>query len=71
MDLPRFGVQNFAHHTDKQHLHFESPYGNLDCFIPNLENIEKYAQNVGFKKVTIKDYKTATEKERSLYILFK
>ncbi len=71
MDLPRFGVQTFAQHADKQHIHFESPYGNLDCFIPNLENIEKYAQKAGFKKVAMKDYKTATEKERSLYILYK
>ena len=71
MDLPRFGVQTFAQHTDKQHIHFESPYGNLDCFIPNLENIENYAHKAGFKKVTFQDYKTDTDKERSLYVLFK
>jgi len=71
MDLPKFGVQTFAQHSDKQHIHFESPYGSLDCFIPNLENLEKYALVGGFKKVTMKDYKTATEKERSLYILYK
>lgn len=71
MDLPKFGIQTFAQHADKQHIHYESPYGNLDCFIPNLENIEKYALVGGFKNVTMKDYKTATKKERSLYVLYK
>lgn len=71
IDVPRFGVQTIANHSDEQHIHFQTSYGSLNCFIPNFENISHYAQVAGFESVKMIDYKTETQKERSLYILFK
>lgn len=71
IDLPRLGYQTIAQHKDSQHLHFESPFGNLDCYLPTLEDIESYAEESLFRTVTPKDYLTATGKERTLFILQK
>ncbi|HEX8547462.1 MAG TPA: class I SAM-dependent methyltransferase [Cytophagaceae bacterium] len=71
IDLPRLGYQTIAQHTDSQHLHFESPFGNLECFLPTLDDIKFYASEAQFKTVIPKDYLTATEKERTLFILQK
>lgn len=71
IDLPRLGYQTIAQHKDTQHLHFESPFGNLDCYLPSLEDIQSYANKANFQEVIPRDYLTATDKERTLFILQK
>ena len=71
IDLPRLGYQTIARHEDSQHLHFESPFGNLECYLPSFVDIKSYANDAGFPTVIPKDYLTATGKERTLFILQK
>jgi hypothetical protein len=71
IDLPRSGVQTIAQHHDKKNISFESPYGTLMCYIPDAEDISRYAEAADFKKVLQQDYCTSTDKQRTLFILEK
>ncbi|WMJ72724.1 class I SAM-dependent methyltransferase [Cytophagaceae bacterium ABcell3] len=71
IDIPRIGFRTYAEHKDLQNLHLDTPFGSLNCYIPDLKDIQKYSSVAGFNKITSLDYKTTTDKERTLYILHK
>lgn len=72
IDTPRIGFKTFAQHElDKQHLHLETTFGDLHCFIPSKEDLETMSKKAGFSKLEAIDYNTATEKERTIYFIFK
>lgn len=69
LDLPRPGVQTIAQHTDPKHLSFESPFGNLQCYLPDYDDMKEYANNAGYVSLEKIDYLTSTDKERTVYII--
>jgi SAM-dependent methyltransferase len=71
VDTPRIGFQTYATHTDQQTLHLDSSYGTLDCYIPNEKEMEEIKVKSGMSKLDVIHYKTATEKERTIYVLIK
>lgn len=71
IDTPRIGFQTFAEHDNSQSLHHESPYGNLQCYIPSLKELDTLTKNAGFSTIEQVDYETATAKQRSLFIVKK
>ncbi|TAH25426.1 MAG: class I SAM-dependent methyltransferase [Cytophagales bacterium] len=71
IDVPRFGIQTIANHSDAQNIHYETSYGSIDCFIPNSANMQNYATNAGFKSVQNIEYETNKNKGRSMYIFQK
>lgn len=71
IDIPRLGFKTYAEHKDDQHLHLDSPYGTLDCYVPSREEINQMSKRAGFTEVVQIDYKTRTEKERTLYVLLR
>lgn len=71
IDLPKLGFQTIAQHGDFNHLHFESPFGNLDCYLATEKDMEEYALEGGFSNVKSFDYFTSTDKERTIFILEK
>lgn len=71
LDVPRCGIQTIADHIDSQYIHFETEYGTLDCYIPNNEDVNRYAAAAGFQRVETINYATDTDKQRSLFILVK
>jgi SAM-dependent methyltransferase len=71
VDTPRIGFQTYATHSDLQTLHLESSYGTLDCYIPNEQEMEQMREKLKMTKLQVIHYKTATGKERTIYILTK
>lgn len=71
VETPKMGIKTFGDHDDPQHLHVDAPYGRLDCYIPTADEMRQYSNSAGFSSFEQKDYKTSTEKERSLFILKK
>jgi len=71
VDIPRLGFKTYATHTDEQRLHLDSAYGTLDCYIPSLKDMEEYCNEVGYAKCYSIDYKTNSDKERTIYFLEK
>lgn len=71
IETPKLGTQTFGEHKDPQRLHVDAPYGRLDCYIPSTQEIEQYAKNAGFSLEQHLDYQTATDKDRSLFVLKK
>ena len=71
IDIPRLGFKTYATHTDEQHLHLDSPYGTLDCYIPSEEDMQRYCRETGYADCSSLDYQTDTNKERTIYILEK
>lgn len=71
IDLPKIGFQTIAKHQDDKNVSFESPFGNLKCYIPDTADIKKYSDAAGFKNVFHQHYFTSTDKERTLYIFEK
>lgn len=69
IDTPLIGFKTFAEHEDSQHLHLDSEYGSLDCFIPTPEDIKKLAEANGFSIIHQEDYSTSTDKKRTLFVL--
>jgi SAM-dependent methyltransferase len=71
VDTPRIGFQTYATHSDQQTLHLDSSYGTLDCYIPNEKEMSEMKEKLKMSKLDVTHYKTATEKERTIYILTK
>lgn len=71
VDVPRLGFKTYADHEDNQRLKFDSEYGLLECYIPSIEDMSRYMSEAGFSNFIRKDYMTATEKARTVYILEK
>ena len=71
LDVPRLGFKTYADHQDNQRLKFDSEYGLLECYIPSIEDVTFYMKEAGFSNFIRKDYMTATQKARSMYILEK
>ena len=69
LDVPQIGTKTIAEHIDTQHIHYETAYGTLDCYIPSAEDINNYARVAGFVHVENVNYLTDTDKQRSLFIL--
>lgn len=71
VDAPRIGFKTFAQHDDAQHLHYESPYGDLKCYIPSRSDMDRMCKEAGFASVEQIDYDTSTERQRSLFAIHK
>ncbi len=72
IDTPRIGFKTFAQHQiDEQHLHLETTFGDLHCYIPSKSDLENMSNKVGFKSIESNDYDTSTDKERTIYFIFK
>lgn len=71
IDVPSLGHKTIASHLDEQNLHFETPFGTLDCYIPSREEMEKMTKQAGFATLEEINYKTATGMPRTMYILEK
>ncbi len=71
IDVPRLGIQTIANHIDEQNLLFKTPYGEIKAYIPNDKDMEGIKDRVGFKEIRKIEYATATDKQRTVYILIK
>lgn len=71
IDTPRIGFKTYAEHKDAQNLKLDSPYGLLECYIPNNEDIKEYVEKANFADFNRIDYNTTTQKARTIYILNK
>lgn len=71
IDTPRIGFKTFADHENAQRLHHESPYGDLNCYIPSYEELKTLTTKAGFKELKQIDYETSTDKKRSLFVIQK
>lgn len=71
IDIPKLGIKTFGIHQDDQNLVVVTPYGKMKCYIPNREDLESICQTTGYKILEDINYKTAKDKERSMYILEK
>lgn len=69
LDIPQLAELTVAKYTGAQDIVMETPYGNITTFLPSFTDIEKYASQAGFNKVSVIHYQTPTEKKRSIYIL--
>jgi 16S rRNA A1518/A1519 N6-dimethyltransferase RsmA/KsgA/DIM1 with predicted DNA glycosylase/AP lyase activity len=69
IDIPQLAELTVAKYTSAQDIVMETPYGNITTFLPSLKDMEAYASQAGFSKVTAINYNTSTEKKRSIYIL--
>lgn len=70
IDIPREGVQTIAKHdSDGQHIHFETPFGNLNGYIPGTEELKTMAKAAGYAEVQAIPYATDTDKLRTMLIL--
>jgi SAM-dependent methyltransferase len=71
IDVPRIGFKTYATHTDEKRLTLNSPYGVLECYIPDIEDMRRYQEAAGFEGFFRHDYLTSTDKARTIYVLFK
>lgn len=71
IDIPRIGFKTIAEHKDEKNLTFETPFGTLNCYIPDEEDMKGVKDEIGYKELKILNYKTVTDKERTIYILIK
>lgn len=71
IDVPRLGVQTIANHLDNQHLVLTTEYGEIHAFIPDDRDMENIKEKVGFAHLEKIEYATATDKQRTIYMLEK
>jgi SAM-dependent methyltransferase len=71
IDIPRIGFKTIAEHKDEKNLSFTTPYGTLHCYIPDVREMEEAKNEIGYKELRLMNYKTATDKERTIYMLIK
>lgn len=71
VDIPRIGFKTIARHHDEKNLTFETMFGTLNCYIPDENDMEEVKKDIGFTDFQVLHYKTATEKERTIYMLTK
>lgn len=71
IDIPRIGFKTIAEHKDEQNLTFSTPYGTLHCYIPDVREMEEAKNKIGYKELRLMNYQTATQKERTIYMLVK
>ena len=69
LDIPQLTELTIAKYTGKQDIIMETPYGNITTFLPSFAEIESYASQAGFSKVSVIHYNSTTEKKRSIYML--
>lgn len=69
LDIPQLAELTIAKYTGSQDIVMETPYGNIVTYIPSFPEMEDYARQAGFAKVTVTPYETATGKKRSMYRL--
>ncbi len=69
LDIPQLAELTVAKYTGEQDIVMETPYGNITTFLPSFADIENYASQAGFSKVSVIHYQTKTEKKRSIYML--
>ncbi len=69
LDIPQLAELTVAKYTGKQDIVMETPYGNITTFLPAFADIEAYASQAGFSRVSVIDYDTATKKKRSIFML--
>lgn len=69
IDIPQLAKLTVAKYTSAQDIVMETPYGNITTFLPALADIEEYASEAGFSKVSVIHYDTTTEKKRSIFML--
>ncbi|MDF2455280.1 MAG: hypothetical protein K0R51_1273 [Cytophagaceae bacterium] len=69
LDIPQLAELTVAKYTGAQDIVMETPYGNITTFLPSFADIENYATQAGFSKVSVIHYLTKTEKKRSIYML--
>ena len=69
LDIPQLAELTVAKYTGKQDIVMETPYGNITTFLPAFVDIEGYASQAGFSKVSVIHYNTTTEKKRSIFML--
>ena len=71
IDVPMIGVQTIALHKDKQNLVLTTPYGEIEAYIPDEQDMENIRLKTGYERIEIINYSTATDKKRTIYILEK
>jgi len=69
LDVPQLAELTVAKYTSKQDIVMETAYGNITTFLPAWADIEDYASQAGFSKVSVIHYNTTTEKKRSIFML--
>ena len=69
IDIPQLAELTVAKYTSAQDIVMETPYGNITTFLPAWRDIENYASQAGFSKVSVIHYNTSTEKKRSIFTL--
>jgi 16S rRNA A1518/A1519 N6-dimethyltransferase RsmA/KsgA/DIM1 with predicted DNA glycosylase/AP lyase activity len=69
LDIPQLTELTVAKYIGKQDIIMETPYGNITTFLPAFADIEGYASQAGFSKVSVIHYNTTTEKKRSIFML--
>jgi SAM-dependent methyltransferase len=71
IDTPRIGFQTYATHSDEHRIHLDSSYGTLDCYIPDEKEMGELKNKLNMKSLEVIHYLTATDKERTIYVLTK
>ena len=71
IDTPRFGFQTYATHSDEHTIHLDSSYGTLDCYIPDEKEMGELKEKLEMKNMDVIHYLTATDKQRTIYVLTK
>jgi ubiquinone/menaquinone biosynthesis C-methylase UbiE len=80
VDTPKIGFTTITQHkigftavaeNDEKNLSFNTPFGELNCYIPDEKEMEEARKEIGFKAMKVINYKTATEKQRTIYIIEK
>jgi len=69
LDIPQLAELTVAKYTGEQDIVMETPYGNITTFLPSFTDVEHYANLAGFRKVSVINYQTTTEKKRSIFTL--
>ena len=71
IDIPRIGFPTIGHHKDAKNLSYETPFGTLNCYIPDEQDMKEVQKEIGYQELKILSYKTVTDKERTIYMLVK
>lgn len=59
-----------ANHYETQRYSAFTEYGNVEGYVPTVEEIDAYATNLNIKKVEHIPYVTSTNRERIIHLLF-
>ncbi|MGB0523649.1 MAG: class I SAM-dependent methyltransferase [Flammeovirgaceae bacterium] len=71
LESPYKKIKIVGEHKSPQHITLTTDWGRLDAYLPNEEEIQRYAESAGFASLETLHYQSETGLDRIFYILRK